>query len=526
MRSHPRRPDHHFLNFAYNMNLLKNSIEPYTCLLYLLLLTAHISIVWLLPYFPTQDGPSHIYNLAILKDLLNGGQVWGDYYYSQLRPIPNLGFHIFAYPLLAAFSPQTTERLFITIYLILMALSVPFFMRSFNKPPFPISFFVFPVMFNFNLMMGFYSYAIAVPVFLMAFGYCYQIRKSSLLKRFIIYNILGLIIFYLHLVAFGLFILSLFCLVISESDRFKDIPLKLLNLTFIISPALINLVVYLQNSSKDYDAVPIRYITLADRINDLITFSSATLSHWQLGSGCLLFYIFIRFLTYGVFSAATISKNRIYLKLINDETKCLMLLSFALVLICLFFPFMWGNGSFFNQRFPWVILLVMLPVIHIRAELIPRKLSSSILIFISILVLMVNATIMRQKSTDIEAFLKGLSVNFPKGAYVMTCKPYSDYFRIDVLMHASAYYGLTKKVIVIGNYEASTKLFPVRFKSSLPAFPTIDQAVYEAKSINWALFPAISYLFVWQADDESNRKLAPYYRQTYKNGNIAVWQRI
>jgi hypothetical protein len=72
---------------------------------YVIFLAVHIGVVWLLPYVPTQDGPSHIYNLVILKDLLNGGKEWGDYFTAQLFAVPNLGFHLIAYPLLSVFPP-------------------------------------------------------------------------------------------------------------------------------------------------------------------------------------------------------------------------------------------------------------------------------------------------------------------------------------------------------------------------------------------------------------------------------------
>lgn len=447
--------------------------SSYAYPVYGLLLTAHIALIWWLPYFPTQDGPSHIYNLVILQDLLNGGQVWGDFYVSQLRAIPNLGFHIIAYPLLSLFSPATTEKLFISLYIILMAVSVPFFMRTFNKPVFPFSFFVFPVMFNFTLMMGFYSYSVAVPLFLLAFGCCYRTRNNSPFSKFIIYSLTGFAIYYLHLIAFGLFILSLASISLSESDGLKDKLRKLLNLAFIISPLLINLLVYLQINSKDFGGIPFKsaYVAWSDRMVDLMTFSGATLSRWQLGPGYLIFYIFICFFTYGVCNEAKDCHQESGLPFINNNgAKCLLHLTFALVLICLFSPFGMGEGSFFNQRFPWVILLVALPILHAPVRHMSPRFTSSILVFIAMLFFLVNAAVMHQKSSCIEDFLKGLSQDFTKGAFIMTYKNNDDYFRIDVLLHAASYYGISKGVVVLGNYEATRDLFLVRVQEHLAGF--------------------------------------------------------
>ena len=100
---------------------------------YLLFLCFHIGLVWLLPYFPTQDGPSHMYNLVILKDLLNGGKEWGDYFTYTLQAVPNLGFNLLAYPMLHLFPPLVVEKLFISIYIALMGIGTYFFLHTFNK---------------------------------------------------------------------------------------------------------------------------------------------------------------------------------------------------------------------------------------------------------------------------------------------------------------------------------------------------------------------------------------------------------
>lgn len=508
------------------MKELGKIISSSTYSVYGLLLTAHIALVWWLPYFPTQDGPSHIYNLVILKDLLNGGQTWGEFYVSRLSAIPNLGFHIIAYPLLALFSSAATEKIFITIYILLMVVSVPYYMRSFNKPVFPFSFLVFPVIFNFNLMMGFYSYSVAIPFFLLAFGCCYRSRNKPAFMKFIVLNLMGFAIYYMHLIAFGVFILSLAAMALSESGGLKDKLRKVFHLVIIISPLLINLSAYVL-SSNDFRGIPLTYIPWSDRIIDLVTLSGATLANWQIYPSSLLFYLFICLVTFGVSDEAKDCHQNNKLPLITDSgAKCLLYITLALLLICTFSPFNLGAGSFFNQRFPWVILLVALPIMHVPAKYIIARFTSSILVLISLLFFVVNAAVMIQKNSTVEEFLKGLSVNFPKGAYIMSYKTEDDYFRVDVLMHAASYYGIQKGAFVFGNYEATENHFPVSFNKTLPALPNSDQIYYDAKSIDWARFPAIQYLLVWKNNDVSTEKISQFYRNIYKSGNLGVWQRI
>ncbi|MFY9584004.1 MAG: hypothetical protein WAR21_05880 [Candidatus Acidiferrales bacterium] len=68
-------------------------------ILYMILLAAHLAVVWLLPFFPTQDGPSHVYNLVVYRDLLHGKGAWDRFYVLNERSISNQGFFLIAYPL-------------------------------------------------------------------------------------------------------------------------------------------------------------------------------------------------------------------------------------------------------------------------------------------------------------------------------------------------------------------------------------------------------------------------------------------
>ena len=272
--------------------------------LYTVLLFAHVGLVWFLPYFPTQDGSSHIYNLVILRDLLNGGEKWGNFFSYQLSAVPNLGFNLLAYPILQFFTPLIVEKIFISIYIIFLGSSVPFFLHTFNKTSLPFIYFVFPVIFNFNLMMGFYSYVITVPLFLIAFSISWKIFNRSTVCKFIIFNFAGLIIFYFHIIPFIFLFLSLICITIVQSKGLKKLIVDQLNLLFIISPSLIILFLYLVKGAKgslpdfSYLFYLPRYIYLR---NDLFFFSTVTFSPWQLFPAIIFMALFLSFFILSVY---------------------------------------------------------------------------------------------------------------------------------------------------------------------------------------------------------------------------------
>lgn len=191
--------------------------------IFAMLILCHIGLVWILPYFPSQDGPSHLYNLIILDDLIKGGRDWGNFFEYQLILLPNWGFNLFSLAFIQLFSPINTEKIFISIYILLMGLSLITFLHVFNRPIYPYSYIGLLVIFNFTLMMGFYSYTIGIPLLLFAISLNWKVLYRTKIFQFFTLNISGFILFFCHLIPFGLFLLStvIFAIVGSGSPKKK-----------------------------------------------------------------------------------------------------------------------------------------------------------------------------------------------------------------------------------------------------------------------------------------------------------------
>src|SRR5262249_32941770 len=55
---------------------------------------AYLTPVWSFQYLPTQDGPSHIDNAQILKELGNSSAGYEEYFEIRSEPIPNWTSHL------------------------------------------------------------------------------------------------------------------------------------------------------------------------------------------------------------------------------------------------------------------------------------------------------------------------------------------------------------------------------------------------------------------------------------------------
>jgi len=509
-----------------------NKVLPNHLFFYIFFLFAHLLLVWVLPYFPTQDGASHIYNLVILKDLINGGGEWGSFFTYQLRAVPNFGFTLICYPLLQVFSPLIVEKMFISFYIILIGSSTYFFLDTFNKRSLPFIYFVFPVIFNFTLLMGFYSYVISIPLFLIAFSISWKIQNRSTVRKFIFFNLSGIIIFYFHLISFTFFLLSLICITFVKSNEFKKNIYDQIELVFIMSPSLLVLFLYLAKSTKSFipgfsylSSLP-RYIYLR---NDLFFLSTVTFSPWQMFPGFILTGLFLCFFILSVYILVK-DPNEGWIKIrdIKSSDKVLICLSCFLLLIYLVTPFRFGDGDFFNQRFPWVIFLILLPLMRIDKKKFSERFVLVSTVSVAVLFFAFNSVILWQQSFKVQKFLSGLNAGLPKGAYVMTYKnrdPNAGWPRVDVLMHGASYYGIFNGCVDIGNYETGLDYFPIKFKDATPRSPSMDQIGCKTETINWSNYPSVQYLLGWEIDKKDIKKLSKFFHVIYKEPPFSLWQR-
>jgi hypothetical protein len=211
--------------------------------------------------------------------------------------------------------------------------------------------------------------------------------------------------------------------------------------------------------------------------------------------------------------------------LVPAGEKALLYLLSALTMIYFLAPLHFGGGSFFNQRLPWVIFIVALPLLRIPRSSLLSRFSVSVAIASAGAIFAMNAFLMQEQSAKVDKYVSGMSAGLPKGAFIMTYKTKEDWSRIDVLMHAASYYGILGGCVDIGNYSTSFDFFPVHFSPFITAFPSPAQIDYKPKSIDWAEYPAIQYLIGWDLGDSEMKELAKSYHLIRRDEPLSIWQR-
>jgi hypothetical protein len=144
---------------------------------FLALLAAHCASFWIFPYFPSQDGPSHVYNAFVLARF-ERTPVFGEYY--QLHLLPPAGNLLTQYVLAAmlqAASPLVAEKLLLSLYAALLFASFRYFLGAFTTHVDYFSPFAAVLAQNWFLYKGFWNFLFSVILFFLVAGYCGRRRS-------------------------------------------------------------------------------------------------------------------------------------------------------------------------------------------------------------------------------------------------------------------------------------------------------------------------------------------------------------
>jgi hypothetical protein len=499
----------------------KIKVWPGHVFIYIALLVAHVALVWWLPHFPTQDGPNHVYTLVTLQDLLHGKTGWESTYYAlNLHLAPNLGFELFTYPWLSVVTPLVAERVFLTIYILLVGASVPLFLRVLGKPALPLSYFAFVAIFSQPVMMGFYSEIAGTPLLLLAVALAWKLRESRPWLRVVALNLAGLVIYVVHLIPFVIYLLAVGIMAAAEEDNWRAAARRAtergLTLIPCLTPAVIFYILHHPAGNLGWAILP------GPILRDMFSFGDATYSPWQLLPGVAAF-VLVYLATRTAFRARGT----------HPSDKELVLRRFLVGLCLLLFAFfLWApnwiaGGAEMQRRFPPLILLFGLPLLEPWTPRLTRGRYAQLAAAVAAFTLAVNAGIFWQQSLRVEKFLRGMQANLPQGAQLITIRLDGEQHQFpDPLFHAACYYGLAGTVD-LGQYlntQQSNPYFQVRFLEPIRSEEAIDW--YNGTDSRVASeLPQAQYVLCWGGGCQKN--LQPDFTRFWsEEGNpLSIWKR-
>jgi hypothetical protein len=170
--------------------------------LFFALLLLQLVPAWWFTYFPSQDGPAHLENAAILRDFGRPDRAFLHTFYTlNTRPEPNWLSHLVLAGLMLVFPPLVAEKVLLSAYLILLPLAVRYAARALRPDAGFLGILAMPFAYNVFLHKGFYNFCFSLVVFFVVLGYWLRHRGAFTPKRTVIFLLLVLLLYFCHIVS-------------------------------------------------------------------------------------------------------------------------------------------------------------------------------------------------------------------------------------------------------------------------------------------------------------------------------------
>src|ERR1700704_1494653 len=167
------------------------------------LLILYLVPIWCFHYFPSADGPAHVANAHIMRELSRpSGAVFREYYDWNPLPQPNWSGHLVMAAFMIFTSPLVAEKILLSLYILLLPISVRFVLGLIQPHARFLSILSFPLIYSVPLHAGLYNFCCSLPVFFFTLGYWIKYRGAFSLGNAINLGLLLLILYFCHLISF------------------------------------------------------------------------------------------------------------------------------------------------------------------------------------------------------------------------------------------------------------------------------------------------------------------------------------
>jgi hypothetical protein len=443
------------------VNIQKFLIQNESLLFYLVCLVNLIPVLSA-PFFPTVDGPAHLYNSFLIKTLI-GDADSPLHQYLILNPnlSPNLIGHFLLTSFLIFMPAFLAEKAMVVLYFIALPLSFRLFLQAISPENAFLKYFIFPFTYGFLLFYGFFNFLFGVN-FLFLFLSLYETpnRLGTSWKRTIQLTSLALLVWFSHLFVFGCLLLIMGILELHSLFSFKtkdNLPFlsRIRNhfLVFLL-PIVLSIQYFISSPPADMSfALP----DLSERLNmisDMQPVKAIRYGKESQWAGFLWILLSFTLLT-GAISSFW-KRNQVLPFLFNKwGLVCLSFLS-----LLLFFPdSLNASIAFISSR---VVLLFFLFLfawgLFLRYPLWVKTISL-------ILVLAINAGLLNiyhkalQEESRIVLHIEEAAALIPPNSAVLPICQSNHWLHTQIL----DYVGKDKPLMLISNYEPSLPHFPLRW---------------------------------------------------------------
>jgi hypothetical protein len=517
--------------------------------------------VWAFKYFPSQDGPAHLYNAFLIHEFINPTHdIFQQYYLLNTNLNPTWFAHLLLVALMYVFDPLISEKVFLTFYVVLFIVSVRYALGAINPSSRWLVFLAFPLIYSYILNMGFYANSVSYVMSFFVLGYWLRYSDKWTLKNLVIFGLLVFLLYLFHIVSFAMTMGALGVMVlfsIYDDIKNRDKAVKINDIVrsriFIpllsILPTLFFAAMFMQSKTTTFVFSGEPWVRFKSLLHfDFIASLQLVEEEWYS-------YFYVLLIVVLLVAAVVIKIKQRYI----EKNDMLFLAAIACTLVYLAAPELFltspngmKGGGFISQRimaFPYFLIILWFASQNYSAEIRRGIVSFSVLF--SLVILATNLYRTAVINEQIEEYLSGSEAIEPNATIlpiIMARYGYSEdndhqiTVRIDPFLHITNHIAMQRSLVMMANYEADMGYFPILYRDELNPFTYIDGNVLFAQnvSINFADYETrtggkIDYVLVWlgrkivtnEMFTQSNyRQLDDKYKKVYtsKNGLMELYR--
>ncbi len=170
---------------------------------------ACLAPVWLFPYIPTQDGPSHLANAVIMREYHSPGARYAEFFAFRVAAFPNWTAPLLLTSLLSVFPPLIAEKVLVSTYIVAFAWGFQYYLGSFSKGCAYLAPLGLLFVYNRCFLLGFYGFCLSLPIYCVAIGYYLRRRSTPRAGPAAVLTGLFLVAYFTHLVGYVLAVASI-----------------------------------------------------------------------------------------------------------------------------------------------------------------------------------------------------------------------------------------------------------------------------------------------------------------------------
>lgn len=479
-------------------------------LIFSLVSLLNILPLFLFRYFPTMDGPSHLYNSTIILEMfLNPESIYNSYF--TFNPlIVNWLHHVILSPLQLFLPPFISEKILIGVYIVGLAYSFRSLVKIYSHNKWA-SFLIFPFIYNFLFILGFYNYCLSLIILFVTIRQFLLLYQQLSIRKIIVFFLLTMILYYSHLFVFILLCISIGCILFWNFIHdifFKSKPYKeTIKHTFQI--ALISL------GSAAFGIFHIVQFffsrTNGGSIESLDKYGFGQLIEWLINIRPVIAYnynyeqkfTYVLSFSYMVIVAGiVISRFREYKlknQLLINKSDGFFLISVVLFILYLIIPnYISGIGGHITIRIAipmFLFFILWLSFSKCNAWIFRTGVIVSIIVSL-VLLNRYKSTLGKLNKDAI--IIEKLGTNISENSTVLSIDNSGNWIQ----NHFSNYLGLNHSMVLLENYEASSGSFPLIWNiNALSDLKLASDSTMPECILKWSdgegHSKTIDYVFCW-----------------------------